>query len=176
MTKHVLVPLAQGIEEMEAITIIDVLRRAGALVTAASVDEINIKASRGTRLLADCLIGDCMDKSWDLIVLPGGIPGIVQETGHAPQILSGRPHGQNSRPLGGLAPVCAGRLQPVAVNLLPGNISPDPLLAFPGVSTPQCQLAAVSDFHFSVSDIEPDRLVRLALDHNAVPAGIFEHG
>ena len=75
MTKHVLVPLAQGIEEMEAITIIDVLRRAGAQVTAASVDDIDMLASRGTRLRADCLIGDCMDTSWDLIVLPGGIPG-----------------------------------------------------------------------------------------------------
>jgi 4-methyl-5(b-hydroxyethyl)-thiazole monophosphate biosynthesis len=75
MTKHVLVPLAQGIEEMEAITIIDVLRRAEAEVTVASVDELEILASRGTRLRADCLIQSCMDKSFDLIVLPGGIPG-----------------------------------------------------------------------------------------------------
>jgi len=75
MTKQVLVPLAQGIEEMEAITIIDVLRRAGADVTAASVDELDILAARGTRIKADCLINDCMETFFDLIVLPGGIPG-----------------------------------------------------------------------------------------------------
>ncbi len=75
MEKHVLVPVAQGIEEMEAITIIDVLRRAGAKVTVASVDEKEIQAARGICFQADCLIEDCMDKVFDLIVLPGGIPG-----------------------------------------------------------------------------------------------------
>ena len=75
MTKRVLVPLAQGIEEMEAITIIDVLRRAGAEVVAASVDELDIEAARGTKIIADCLLSDCMDQSFDLIALPGGIPG-----------------------------------------------------------------------------------------------------
>ncbi|MBW2655938.1 MAG: DJ-1/PfpI family protein, partial [Deltaproteobacteria bacterium] len=39
MEKKVLVPVAQGVEEMETITIIDVLRRSGASVIAASVDE-----------------------------------------------------------------------------------------------------------------------------------------
>ncbi|MBU8911811.1 MAG: DJ-1/PfpI family protein [Desulfobacterales bacterium] len=75
MEKKVLVPVAQGTEEMEAITIIDVLRRAGASVIAASVDEINIKASGGIEFKADRLIKDCMDEQFDLIALPGGIPG-----------------------------------------------------------------------------------------------------
>ena len=73
--KHVLVPVAQGIEEMEAITIIDVLRRAGARVTVASVDRLDIEASRGTRFKADCMIDDCAETEFDLVVLPGGIPG-----------------------------------------------------------------------------------------------------
>lgn len=75
MEKKVLVPVAQGIEEMEAITIIDVLRRAGATVVAASVDELDIRAARGTQFKADTLIKNCLDQSFDLIVLPGGIPG-----------------------------------------------------------------------------------------------------
>jgi len=71
----VLVPVAQGIEEMEAITMIDVLRRAGARVTVASVDDIMIKASKGIEFKADCLIADCKADTFDLIALPGGIPG-----------------------------------------------------------------------------------------------------
>lgn len=73
--KRVLVPVAQGIEEMETITIVDVLRRAGAGVTVASVDSLDIEAARGIRFHADCLIGDCLDTAYDLVVLPGGIPG-----------------------------------------------------------------------------------------------------
>lgn len=75
MGKNVLVPVAQGTEEMEAITIIDVLRRAGARVIVASVDEMMIKASKGIEFKADKLIKDCMEEDFDLIVLPGGIPG-----------------------------------------------------------------------------------------------------
>lgn len=75
MGKTVLVPVAQGIEEMEAITIIDVLRRAGAKVVAASVDDMDITAARGTQFKADALIKDCLEQAFDLIVLPGGIPG-----------------------------------------------------------------------------------------------------
>ena len=75
MEKKVLVPVAQGTEEMEAITIIDVLRRAGATVIVASVDEMTINASKGIQFQADLLMKDCMDDQFDLIVLPGGIPG-----------------------------------------------------------------------------------------------------
>ncbi len=77
MEKKVLVPVAQGTEEMEAITIIDVLRRAGTKVVVASVDEITIKASQGTEFKAEKLIKECMDEDFDLIVLPGGIPGAM---------------------------------------------------------------------------------------------------
>ncbi len=77
MEKKVLVPVAQGVEEMEAITIIDVLRRAGAEVTVASVDSLSIKASKGIEFKADKLLKDCMDEDFDLIVLPGGIPGAM---------------------------------------------------------------------------------------------------
>lgn len=77
MEKKVLVPVAQGTEEMEAITIIDVLRRAGAEVIVASVDELTVKASQGTEFKAERLIQDCMDDQFDLIVLPGGIPGAM---------------------------------------------------------------------------------------------------
>jgi 4-methyl-5(b-hydroxyethyl)-thiazole monophosphate biosynthesis len=75
MDKKVLVPIAEGTEEIEAVTIIDVLRRAGAAVTVASVSEFQITASRGVKLVADKLIGECVDETYDLVVLPGGMPG-----------------------------------------------------------------------------------------------------
>jgi 4-methyl-5(b-hydroxyethyl)-thiazole monophosphate biosynthesis len=75
MTQRVLVPIADGTEEMEAVVIIDVLRRAGAEVTVASVGALQVTASRGVKLVADTTIEACREKVFDLIVLPGGIPG-----------------------------------------------------------------------------------------------------
>jgi len=75
MSKKVLVPIANGTEEIEAVCIIDVLRRAGASVTVASVDTLQVTASRGVKLVADRLIADCVNETYDLIALPGGMPG-----------------------------------------------------------------------------------------------------
>ena len=82
MRKKVLVPISNGCEEIEAVTIIDVLRRAGAEVTVASVqpsEGLQVCASRGTNIVADCSIGDCVNSPdkvpWDLIAIPGGVPG-----------------------------------------------------------------------------------------------------
>jgi len=75
MNKKVLVPISDGIEELEAIGIIDTLRRANAEVTVASVNNLKITCSYGTKIIADKLIEECADEQYDLIVLPGGLPG-----------------------------------------------------------------------------------------------------
>ncbi|MHC4543587.1 MAG: DJ-1 family glyoxalase III [Planctomycetota bacterium] len=75
MSKKVLVAIADGTEELEAVTIIDVLRRAEADVTVASVGDKQVTASRGVNLVADAVISDCVGKVYDLIVLPGGMLG-----------------------------------------------------------------------------------------------------
>ena len=75
MSKKVLVPISDGIEELEAIGIIDTLRRADVDVTVASVDELQITASCGTKIVADKLIEECANEQYDLIALPGGLPG-----------------------------------------------------------------------------------------------------
>lgn len=74
---HVLVPVADGSEELEAITMIDLLRRAGAKVFVASAmdNQITVTASRGVQLNADCLMNQLPEWKWDLIALPGGMPG-----------------------------------------------------------------------------------------------------
>jgi len=71
----VLVPLAQGCEEMEAVIIVDLLRRAGIEVITAGLDEQPIKASRGMVLLADMTLDQALQKDYDMLVLPGGLPG-----------------------------------------------------------------------------------------------------
>jgi 4-methyl-5(b-hydroxyethyl)-thiazole monophosphate biosynthesis len=69
------VPLADGAEEIEAMTIIDVLRRAGADVTVAGIGSIEVTAAHGVRLFADKMISECTGEIYDMIALPGGMPG-----------------------------------------------------------------------------------------------------
>ncbi len=70
-----LVPLAQGCEELEAITITDLLVRAGVEVTTVGLDDQAVTASRGTRIIPDTNIDTILNQTYDLIVLPGGLPG-----------------------------------------------------------------------------------------------------
>ncbi|HEX9780446.1 MAG TPA: DJ-1 family glyoxalase III [bacterium] len=87
MTKRVLVPIANGSEEIEAVCLIDILRRAGAEVTVASVEpELEVTAARGVKLTADCLIGECARVPYDLVALPGGMPGAERLAASAPLI------------------------------------------------------------------------------------------
>ena len=72
----VLVPLADGFEEIEAVTIIDVLRRGGVEVTTASLNESEeVHGSNGITILANTLIKYVSSSEFDMMVLPGGIPG-----------------------------------------------------------------------------------------------------
>ncbi|KAG5010775.1 hypothetical protein JHK87_019290 [Glycine soja] len=74
--KKVLVPIGLGTEEMEAVIMIHVLRRAGADVTVASVEpQLQVEAAGGTKLVADTDISACSDQVFDLVALPGGMPG-----------------------------------------------------------------------------------------------------
>jgi 4-methyl-5(b-hydroxyethyl)-thiazole monophosphate biosynthesis len=72
---HALVPLAQGCEELEAITITDLLTRAGIRVTTCGLDDRPVKASRGITIIPDTSIEKVSSETFDLIVLPGGLPG-----------------------------------------------------------------------------------------------------
>ncbi|XP_025013035.1 protein DJ-1 homolog C isoform X3 [Ricinus communis] len=75
-SKKVLVPIGFGTEEMEAVIIVNVLRRAGAQVIVASVEpQLEIEAAGGTRLVADTSISTCSNEVFDLVALPGGMPG-----------------------------------------------------------------------------------------------------
>lgn len=71
----VLIPLAQGCEELEAVTIIDLLRRAQFTVISAGLAEGPVKGSRGTVLVPDMTLDQALKQDYDMIALPGGQPG-----------------------------------------------------------------------------------------------------
>lgn len=71
----VLVPLAPGCEELEAVTIIDLLRRAEIKVIVAGLEPGPVRGSRGTVLVPDVDLDDVADDDFEMVVLPGGQPG-----------------------------------------------------------------------------------------------------
>ena len=74
MTK-VIVVLADGFEEMEAVSPIDLLRRAGASVTVVGLDKKEITSSRGLKVVCDTVLSEVAETGWNAVVLPGGQPG-----------------------------------------------------------------------------------------------------
>ncbi|MDR0601193.1 MAG: DJ-1/PfpI family protein [Treponema sp.] len=78
MSKKAIVLLAEGFEEVEAVTPIDYLRRAGVDVTSAAIGRSRtVTGAHGVEITADALFADLAGKSgaWDALILPGGGPG-----------------------------------------------------------------------------------------------------
>ena len=74
--KKVLLLLAEGFEEIEAVTVVDVLRRGGVEVVVASIGEgRETRGAHGIAVKADALFSEAAAGDFDAIVLPGGGPG-----------------------------------------------------------------------------------------------------
>jgi 4-methyl-5(b-hydroxyethyl)-thiazole monophosphate biosynthesis len=76
-TKRVLVPLAEGFEEIEATAVVDVLRRAGVEVVLAGLRPGPVTGSHGIALQTDATLDEVDPLGFDLIALPGGMPGTI---------------------------------------------------------------------------------------------------
>ena len=125
---HVLVPLAQGCEELEAITITDLLVRAGITVTTCGLDDQPVKASRGTTIVPDTSINKVLNESFDLIVLPGGLPGADHLRDNAQiQALIKKQAADNKY----IAAICAAPKALAQAGILEGKTA----TSFPGVLT-----------------------------------------
>lgn len=72
---RVLIPLAQGCEELEAVTVIDLLRRAEIEVVTAGLDDSPVTGAHGIGLIPDTNLDAVMNDDFDMILLPGGLPG-----------------------------------------------------------------------------------------------------
>jgi 4-methyl-5(b-hydroxyethyl)-thiazole monophosphate biosynthesis len=75
MVPSVLVILADGFEEIEALCPIDLLRRSGAKVTVSGLDALEVRGSHAVVVKADALLCDCSNQTYDCVVLPGGGKG-----------------------------------------------------------------------------------------------------
>jgi 4-methyl-5(b-hydroxyethyl)-thiazole monophosphate biosynthesis len=73
--KSICIPLANGFEEIEAITLTDVLRRAGFGVTTCSLNSLQVRGAHNITVTADITLDEALHGKWDLVVLPGGMPG-----------------------------------------------------------------------------------------------------
>lgn len=72
--KKVLVPFTEGVEEIEFVTIVDILRRADIHVTTASLDGQAVQGRSHITIQADAALAGVMHQDWDMVVLPGGLP------------------------------------------------------------------------------------------------------
>lgn len=125
----VLIPLAQGCEELEAVTLIDLLRRANITVITASLTERRqIKASRDVQLVADVTLEDVIYDDFDMIVLPGGQPGTdnLNADPHIHAILKRLVQADKA-----IAAICAAPLVFASSGLLEGKSA----TCYPGVLT-----------------------------------------
>ena len=77
MAKKAVLFLATGFEEIEAISIVDTLRRAGVGVTIAGLQAGAIEGAHGINVIPDTTIGEIEIKRFDAVILPGGNPGYV---------------------------------------------------------------------------------------------------
>lgn len=123
---RVLVPLAQGCEELEAITITDLLVRAGVEVTTAGLDDQPVTASRGTTIIPDTSIDTVLDQTFDLIVLPGGLPGADHLRDDENILALLKSHADKGKYIGA---ICAAPKAVAAAGLLEGKKA----TAYPGV-------------------------------------------
>ena len=73
--KKVLLILAEGFEETEAVAPADVLIRVGVRVVLAGLDSLRVKGAHGIGIAADVLLEDVADETFDAVFLPGGLPG-----------------------------------------------------------------------------------------------------
>ena len=73
--KKILTILADGFEEIEAIAVADVLKRAGFDVCLAGLDTLCVRGAHDMKITADCLLSEVKNNCFDAVYLPGGLPG-----------------------------------------------------------------------------------------------------
>lgn len=138
----VLVPLAEGFEEFEAVGIIDLLRRAGIEVVVAALHGGPVTSSHGVKIVPDATLDSVGEHCFDMVVLPGGQPGAthLRDDARVQAILK-----RHAEAGAYTAAICAAPMALARAGLLAGKRA----TAYPGVldtlnlSDTRCETGAV---------------------------------
>lgn len=130
----VLVILAEGFEEIEAVTIIDVLRRADVEVTGASLGDRQVRGAHALTLEADCRLDDVRGQTFDVVILPGGMPGSKNLRDDARVLDCLRAQQQSGRYIGA---ICAAPIALEAAGVLSGKRA----TCYPGYEIPSAKFS-----------------------------------
>jgi 4-methyl-5(b-hydroxyethyl)-thiazole monophosphate biosynthesis len=127
--KQALVLLAEGFEEMEAVIVIDVLRRAEVKVTSASLKELAVRGGHGIVVQADTLLDQVDATDFDIVILPGGGKGSenLRDDARVQQLLSAQ-HAKGRY----IGAICAAPMALEAAGVLNGRAA----TSYPGVAIP----------------------------------------
>ncbi len=139
----VLMPWADGMEEMEAVIVTDVLRRAGWQVVTAGLRDRPVVASRGVRLLPDAVWAAVCGDDFDMLVIPGGAEGVRRLCADASVLETVRLFQRRD---GWIAAICAGPMLLEAAGVLAGRrVTAHPAVAGGWVSVRGTQTPVVRD-------------------------------
>lgn len=142
----VLVPLAPGCEELESVTLIDILCRGGIEVVTAGLDNNPVKASRGVVLVADTTLDSAMKNTdFDMVVIPGGMGGSTALMEHEPFVSYIKKMYEEGRYVGA---ICAAPMILGKAGLLAGRS----FTAYPGV----LDAASFPDSRYTGAVVEAD--------------------
>jgi len=85
----VLVPFANGVEEIEFVAVVDILRRADVEVCMASLDGAAVEGRSGITIQPDAALGNVVNDAWDMVVLPGGLPNahLLRDDAHVKTVV-----------------------------------------------------------------------------------------
>jgi protein deglycase len=123
--RRALVILADGFEETEAVTTIDLLRRGGVEVMVAALTGESARGSHGIAVAADATLDDARGVDYDLVALPGGQPGATNLAADARVLKLVAAHARDGRLV---AAICAAPAVLAAAGVLDGRRA----TAFPG--------------------------------------------
>lgn len=139
--------LAEGFEDIEAVTVVDVLRRGGVDVITASVGEsLDVRSAHGIVMRADRRLSDLGDDLWSAVVLPGGMPGTAN-LASSPEVVSAlRRHAEAGHLV---CAICAAPTVLVSAGVLPPGVH---VTCYPTCSVdldrPSANVPVVSDSNF----------------------------
>jgi 4-methyl-5(b-hydroxyethyl)-thiazole monophosphate biosynthesis len=122
----ILVPLAEGCEEIEAVMVVDLCRRAGIEVVTAGLQSGPVRASRGVVFIPDITLDQALHRTFDMVALPGGMPGsqhLMEDQRVIALLQQMAAHGQWT------AAICAAPMALHAAGVLAGKQA----TSFPGV-------------------------------------------